>query len=102
MKIVRLHEAPKVPFDLDGHRIAESSCAEIIHLCLKAGEKLEKHINPVDVCFYVLEGKALFITDTERILVQKDHCIQIEGGINRGFDNISLSDFKVLVIKFRK
>ncbi len=99
MKINKLHEAPRVSFDVDGHTIAQHSKTEIIHLHLKPGEKIEKHINPFDVIFYVLEGKAMLETDHETVLVLKDQSIVIEAGVNRGIDNISVSDFKVLVIK---
>lgn len=101
MKITGLREAPKVPFALDGHIVAKHAVVEIVHLHLKPGEKIEKHSNPFDVIFYVLEGKALLETDTERILVLKDQSIVIDAGVNRGIDNISVSDFNVLVIKIQ-
>jgi len=102
MKITRLHEAPKVPFDLDGHIIAQHKAIEVVHLHLKPGEKLEKHSNSFDAIFYVLEGKAILETDSERILIVKDQSIVIGANLSRGFDNISISDFKVLVIKIHK
>lgn len=102
MKITRLHEAPKVPFALDGHIVAQHSDLEIVHLHLKPGEKIEKHSNPFDVIFYVLEGKAMLESDNERNLVLKDQSIAIDAGVQRGIENISISDFKVLVIKIHK
>lgn len=101
MEITKLDTAPKVDFDLDGHILCRHQNVEIVHLSLKPGEKIEKHINPQDVIFHVLEGKALLETDKERILVNKDTCIRLEGGLSRGFDNISVSMFKVMVIKFK-
>jgi mannose-6-phosphate isomerase-like protein (cupin superfamily) len=98
MKILRLNEAPKVQYDLDGHILAQLPGVEVVHLNLKPGEKIEKHINENDVVFFVIEGKAMLETDYERVLVLKDQCIHVEGGINRGFDNISISPFKVLAI----
>ncbi|MBW6492662.1 MAG: cupin domain-containing protein [Lentimicrobium sp.] len=102
MKILRLNETPKAPFALNGHILAHLPNVEVVHLNLKPGEKIEKHVNPMDVIFFVLEGKAMFETDNERVLVLKDQCIHIEGGKNRGFDNISISPFKVLVIKTKQ
>jgi quercetin dioxygenase-like cupin family protein len=99
MKILRLNEAPKVPYNVDGHILAQLPGVEVVHLSMKPGEKIEKHINENDVVFFVTEGKAMLETDNERILVLKDQCIHIEGGKNRGFDNISIAPFKVLVIK---
>lgn len=102
MKITRLQEAPKVPFALDGHIIAHHDDADVIHLQLKPGEKIEKHSNPFDVIFYVLEGKAMLESDTEKLLVEKDQSIVIGAGLNRGLENTSVSNFKVLVIKLLK
>jgi len=99
MNITKLNQAPKVQFDLDGHIMANHANVEIIHLHLKAGEKIEKHTNPFDVIFYILEGKAMLETDNERVLVLKDQSVIIKAGINRGIDNISIGDFKLLVIK---
>ncbi|PKP04329.1 MAG: cupin domain-containing protein [Bacteroidetes bacterium HGW-Bacteroidetes-9] len=102
MKITRLQEAPKVPFALDGHIVAHHDAADVVHLQLKPGEKIEKHANPFDVIFYVLEGKAMLESDSEKVLVHKDQSIIIGAGVNRGLENISVSSFKVLVIKLLK
>ena len=99
MKILRVNEAPKVEFKLDGRILCNLPGVEIVHMSLKPGEKIDKHINPNDAIFFVLEGKAMFETDTEKELVSKDQVIVVPGGTNRGIDNISVSTFKVLVIK---
>lgn len=99
MKINRLHDAPHVAYDLDGHILGQFPAFDVVHLNLKPGEKIEKHINPKDVLFFVIEGKAMLETDTGRVLITKDQYIHVEGGINRGFENISIASFKVLVIK---
>ena len=99
MNIQRVNETPKVQYNLDGHILCSLPGVEVVHLSLKPGEKIEKHINPNDVIFFVVEGKAMFETDTENQLVSKDQVILVPGGTNRGIDNISVSIFKVLVIK---
>ncbi len=99
MNIQRVNDAPKVNYNLDGHILCTLDGVEVVHLSLKPGEKIDKHINPNDVIFFVLEGKAMFETDTEKELVVKDQTILVPGGINRGIENISVSMFKVLVIK---
>lgn len=99
MNILRVNETPKVKYNLDGHILCSLPGVEVVHLSLKPGEKIEKHINPNDVIFFVVEGKAMFETDTEKELVTKDQVILVPGGTNRGIDNISVSIFKVLVIK---
>ena len=99
MDITKLNQAPKVSFNLDGHIMANHANVEIIHLHLKPGEKVDKHTNPFDVIFYILEGKAMLESENERFLVLKDQSIVIRAGITRGIDNISVGDFKLLVVK---
>lgn len=100
MEVLSLKEAPRVPFNLNGRILCNHQNIQILHLTLKAGDKIEKHINANDVVFYILEGKALFMNGDEHQLVTKDEIIKVKGGTERGFDNISVADFKVMVIKF--
>ena len=99
MKITKLVLAPKVPFDLDGHIMGRNGATEIVHLHLKPGQIVEKHVNEFDVFFYVLEGKALLLSEKGSEMVCKDQCVHIEGGTQRGFNNTSVAGFKVLAIK---
>ncbi|HLN53938.1 MAG TPA: cupin domain-containing protein [Lentimicrobium sp.] len=99
MELINLKEAPKVPIDRDGHILCKQRNIEIVHLNLKPGEKIEPHVNPVNVIFYVLEGKALLENEDKHVLVKKDDCIQVPAGTYRSLDNISVSNFKVMVIK---
>lgn len=85
MDITKLNQAPKVSFNLDGHIMANHADVEIIHLHLKPGEKVDKHTNPFDVIFYVLEGKAMLESRIERFLVLKDQSIVIKAGITLGW-----------------
>ncbi|HLO90811.1 MAG TPA: cupin domain-containing protein [Lentimicrobium sp.] len=100
MEILNLREAPKVPFNRDGHILCSNKNIQIVHLVLKPGEIIDKHVNENDVIFHILEGKALLYTNDSHALVSKDDCIMVEGGISRGFENVSVADFKVLLIKF--
>lgn len=99
MDILNLREAPRVPFNLNGHILCSNENLQIVHLVLKPGEKIDQHVNDIDVVFHVLEGKALLHTEDVNRLITKDDCISVEAGIKRGLENISVSDFKVLVIK---
>lgn len=99
MDILNLREAPKVPFNLNGHILCSNENVQIVHLVLKPGDKIELHVNEIDVVFHVLEGKAMLLTENGNRIITRDDCISIEAGIKRGLENISVSDFKVLVIK---
>ncbi len=47
------------PHHVDARKIYESPHAVAVVITLKPGEALKKHITPVDVFFYVLEGSGL-------------------------------------------
>ena len=99
MKITNLKNAEKVPFNIEGHKMHIGEELEVIHLKLKPGEKLEIHSNPVDVVFYVIEGKCIFITEKAETIIEKDSCFRITADTLRGWKNNSDSNLKILVIK---
>jgi len=45
------------PHGVDARKIYDSEKAQVIHITLRPGERLKPHIAPVDVIFYVLEGR---------------------------------------------
>jgi len=47
------------PHGIDARILWESEHLQLVHITLKPGEKLKKHITPVNVIFYVLEGKGI-------------------------------------------
>lgn len=99
MKIKTLSTAEKVPFNLDGRKIYVGLNVEIVHLKLLKGEVLEKHTNPFDVVFYILEGYGVVETDEESAAVEPDMCIEIPMGVNRGVRNTGDEHLRLLVVK---
>jgi quercetin dioxygenase-like cupin family protein len=99
MKITNLKNAAKVPFNIEGHKMYTGESVEIIHLNMKPGEVLEMHSNPVDVVFYLIDGKGTFITEAAETIIEKDSCFRINAGLLRGWKNNSNIDLKILVFK---
>jgi mannose-6-phosphate isomerase-like protein (cupin superfamily) len=99
MKITRLAEAPNVAFSLDGKIMSKSDDLEIIHLRLKTGERLEKHHNPFDTVFYVLDGHALIETQEGIVSAEPDMVIELSHAVERSVENKGKADFRMLVIK---
>ena len=99
MQFKNLSTAEKVPFNLDGRKMFIGKTVEIIHLSLKPGEVLEKHSNPFEVVFYILEGKGVLETDDNTTSVEPDMAIEIPLGVQRGIKNTSDSRLRVLVVK---
>jgi mannose-6-phosphate isomerase-like protein (cupin superfamily) len=99
MKITNLSEAANVPFALDGKIMSKSDELEIIHLCLKPGQKLEKHKNPFDTVFYILEGHAIIETQEGLVSAEPDMVIELSQSVERSVENKGQTDFRMLVIK---
>ena len=73
--------------------------ASIVHIELKPGESLKKHITPVDACFYVLEGNGSVEIGDEIKEVKKDDLVFSPAKIIHTLFNNSEAIFKFLVIK---
>ena len=65
----------QTPHGVDVRKLYSFKHASIVHIELKPGETLKKHITPVDVLFYVLEGKGFVEIGNEKKEVLKDHLI---------------------------
>jgi len=66
---------------------------------LEPGESLKKHITPVDVFFYVLEGTGIVEVGDEKKEVAADTLINSPAGIPHCWHNQSEQVFRVLVVK---
>ncbi len=76
--------------------------AQAVHITLKPGEKLKRHITPVDVFFYVLEGTGIAEIGQEKQKVGKDTYIYSPAGILHCWYNESSEMLRVLVVKTPK
>jgi len=61
MEITKVNEtaSSKNPHGVDARPIYAHENAQVMILTLKPGESLRRHITPVDVFFYVLEGNGI-------------------------------------------
>ena len=64
------------PHHVDARKIYESPHAVAVVITLKPGESLKKHITPVDVFFYVLEGSGIIEIGSEQQTVGKDMLVE--------------------------
>ena len=87
------------PHHVDARKIYESPHAMAVVITLKPGESLKKHITPVDVFFYVLEGAGVIEIGDERQTVGKDMLVESPARIPHRWINESTALFRVLVIK---
>jgi len=101
MKIVKVSEQTinETPHKVDVRKLYDTEKAQAIHIALKPGEALLKHITPVDVFFYVLEEKGVVEIGNEREEVFQDSLIESPAKVPHRLINQSDKIFRFLVVK---
>jgi len=104
MKIIDVAKVPSGPnpHHVDARKIYESPHAVAVMITLQPGESLKRHITPVDVFFYVLEGTGTVEIGDETATAGKDTLIESPARIPHRWMNESGSVFRVLVVKVPK
>ncbi len=87
------------PHGVDARKMYDTEHAQVIHILLKPGESLKKHITPVDVIFYVLEGRGTVEIGDEKKEVDVDSLIESPAGIPHCWYNEGDKILRFLVIK---
>jgi mannose-6-phosphate isomerase-like protein (cupin superfamily) len=90
------------PHNVDARKIYDTDNAIAVVITLQPGESLKKHMTPVDVFFYVLEGTGIVEIGTERAEVTKDQLVESPARIPHRWINESKAVFRVLVVKVPK
>ena len=101
MKIVQVEDVKSKPnpHGVDAWGISDTERAQVVHITLKPGESLKKHVTPVDVFFYVLEGTGVVEIGDEHQSVSKDSVVESPAMIAHTWKNESNAVFRVLVVK---
>ena len=90
------------PHHVDARKIYETPHAVAVVITLQPGESLKRHLTPVDVFFYVLEGTGVVEIGNERQVVGKDVLVESPARIPHCWINESGAVFRVLVVKVPK
>jgi quercetin dioxygenase-like cupin family protein len=80
-------------------RFLKAPSTSVVIITLKPGESLKKHVTPVDVFFYVLEGIGVVEIGEERQSVGKDSLVESPAMIAHTWINESKAVFRVMVVK---
>ncbi len=87
------------PHHVDAWKIYDTPHAVAVVITLQPGESLKKHITPVDVFFYVLEGTGIVEIGSEKATVHTDMLVESPARIPHRWSNESEAVFRVLVVK---
>jgi len=96
---VKDFESAKNPHNVDSRIIYSTDKAMVVHILLKPGESLRRHITPVDVAFYVLEGRGTIEIGEEKSETGPDTIIESPARIPHRWINNGTGVLRVLVMK---
>jgi len=101
MKMVEVGKAEMLQnsHGVDVRKLYDTDHAQAMHIMLKPGESLKKHITPVDVFFYVLEGREVLEIGGERKEVGPDTLIESPAKIPHRWYNEGNELVRILVVK---
>jgi len=88
--------------NVDARNLYNTNEAMITVITLNPGQSLKRHITPVDVAFYVLEGTGIVEVGDEKTEVTKDTLVESPKDIVHCWYNESNSLLRFMVIKAPK
>jgi quercetin dioxygenase-like cupin family protein len=87
------------PHGVDVRQLYNHDSAQIMHITLKPGESLKPHKTPVDVAFYILEGKPSVHIGEETLVAEPDSLVESPADIVHYLSNDSKTVARILVFK---
>ena len=84
---------------VDARNLYNTENAVVTVITLEPGQSLKKHMTPVDVAFYVLEGIGVVEIGEEKQEVQKDTLIESPKDVLHCWYNESTEPLRFMVIK---
>lgn len=87
------------PHHVDIRKLFENEHVQVVEIKLGHGQALQKHVTPVDVFFYVLEGHGIVEIGDETENVSPDMLIESPKGIAHRLMNEGDEPFRFLVVK---
>ena len=104
MIIKKLSETPIMQnaHQVDARNLHQSPAAMITVITLEPGQSLRRHITPVDVAFYVLDGEGVVEIGEEKLKVDKDTLIESPKDIVHCWYNQSDAPLRFMVVKAPK
>lgn len=101
MIIKKVSDSPimKNIHQVDARMLYDKDTAQAVHLELNPGESLKRHITPVDVFFFVLEGSAEIEVGEEKQMAEANTMVESPKDIVHCIANKTDAMVRVLVVK---
>ncbi|MCK5807480.1 cupin domain-containing protein [bacterium] len=95
-------EIMKNAHNVDARNLYNKEEAMITVITLEPGQSLKRHITPVDVAFYVLDGVGVVEVGDEKMEVTKDTLVESPKDILHCWYNESDAPLKFMIVKAPK
>lgn len=92
-------ELKQNPHGVEVKQMYSQPDAQVMHITLQPGEALKPHKTPVDVFFYVLEGRPTIYIGDENFVAEKDTLIESPKEITHYISNEDTQLARILVVK---
>ena len=101
MKTIEVKNAENQPnpHGVDARKLYDTDHAQVVHFALKPGQQLKRHMTPVDVFFYVLEGNGTVEIGEEKKEVGPNTLIDSPAKIPHCWYNTGRETLRILVTK---
>ncbi len=101
MKVTKVDSTPAFQnaHGVEAKKLYAAKNAEVIFMNLKPSQSLKKHTTPVDVFFYILEGKGEVEIGSETQEVEEDTLIESPKNIPHLLRSTGTGIFRFLVVK---
>ncbi|MCK4349012.1 MAG: cupin domain-containing protein [Thermoplasmatales archaeon] len=101
MNIVNVNNAnvSQNPHKVDARKIYDTKSAQVVHITLNPSESLKRHITPVDVFFYVLEGKGIVEIEDEQREVAPDTLVESPKKVPHCWCSKSNEILRILIVR---
>lgn len=101
MKIIKYQdqEVKETPHKIDVREMYNKETAQAMLMALKPGESLKPHITPVDVFFFIVEGRPTIHIGYESEVCGTDNLIESPANIVHFISNETDKLARILVVK---
>jgi quercetin dioxygenase-like cupin family protein len=101
MRITKIEEGFVVMNDeaFTGRRLYDSAATTVIHMTVNPGRSIEPHAAPMDMEFYVLEGRGIFSVGEETADAGPGALVESPKDIPHGIRNPGPGSLRLLAIK---
>jgi mannose-6-phosphate isomerase-like protein (cupin superfamily) len=101
MKITKYNEqeVKETPHKIDVREMYNKATAQVMFMALKPGESLKPHKTPVDVFFFIVEGRPTIHIGDEGAVCEADTLVESPAEIVHFISNDTDSLARVLIVK---